>query len=296
MAGSCFHFNESVLKAADDVRKEKIKFAVFSTKDFRGFDVDYPLPLGHNNDPFKYRFPEFRLSNEYQPLENAISSSSLQSLGNLKNIPKEILITVISFCNVESLLSLYKCCKGWNSILHNEDIYKQFLKRSELKENIESRIEQDEEKKFIGNKETVTSYRELYWKNLYYLDAVMYHPEKLFNNSRTWNDFIRLLPFGDCKFGLIRIDYNGKPKTVFLLWAHYKSKIKSKMVFTSVKDELKKKISGITLEMQATDFDELNYSDLEEKLNYYTSQHVYTSAVPSSIKGLPKQSLSQTPF
>lgn len=73
---------------------------------------------------------------------------------------------------------------------------------------------------------------------------------------------------GECRYAVYDAEYttpNGpRSKLVFLLWAPEDAKLKQKMLYTSSKDALKKKVDGIAKEIQATDNDEISWEHMLE--------------------------------
>jgi len=95
--------------------------------------------------------------------------------------------------------------------------------------------------------------------------------EKTAPPTATWEDFERDLPRDDCRYGVFDFEYEkdgGKRnKIVFVVWCPETSKIKSKMLYTSTKDSLKKKLVGIGTELQATDASEIAKSEVQARVD-----------------------------
>ena len=88
--------------------------------------------------------------------------------------------------------------------------------------------------------------------------------------ASTWDKFVSSLPKDDCRYIIYDFDYEhegSKNKVVFIMWAPEGAKIKSKMLYTSSKDAIKKKLNGIGAEIQATDLSEISYEAVLEKVN-----------------------------
>jgi len=90
--------------------------------------------------------------------------------------------------------------------------------------------------------------------------------EKVAPTSAGWSDFEKDLPKDDCRYGIYDFEYEKdggrRNKIVFVVWCPETSKIKSKMLYTSTKDSLKKKLVGIGTEVQATDASEIAYDEV----------------------------------
>ncbi|KAI9231996.1 MAG: hypothetical protein BYD32DRAFT_429447 [Podila humilis] len=95
--------------------------------------------------------------------------------------------------------------------------------------------------------------------------------EKSSDASATYDDFLGDLPGDDCRYAIYDFDYTipegPRNKIVFFTWSPDNSKIKSKMIYASSKDALRRQLVGIGSEIQGTDFDEVTYDVVLEKVN-----------------------------
>jgi len=95
--------------------------------------------------------------------------------------------------------------------------------------------------------------------------------EKTDHDGASWEDFERDLPKDDCRYGIFDFEYEkdgGKRnKIVFVVWCPETSKIKQKMLYTSTKDSLKKKLVGIGTEVQATDASEISREEVLSRVD-----------------------------
>jgi len=95
--------------------------------------------------------------------------------------------------------------------------------------------------------------------------------EKTAPSSASWEDFERDLPKDDCRYGIFDFEYEKdggrREKIVFVVWCPETSSIKSKMLYTSTRDALKKKLVGIGTEVQATDASEIARDCVLEKVD-----------------------------
>ncbi|KYO38541.1 cofilin-1 [Alligator mississippiensis] len=83
--------------------------------------------------------------------------------------------------------------------------------------------------------------------------------------------FVALLPERDCRYALYDATYETretkKEDLVFIFWAPECAPLKSKMIYASSKDAIKKKLTGIKHELQANSFEEVkDRCTLAEKL------------------------------
>ncbi|TDG98474.1 hypothetical protein EPR50_G00200760 [Perca flavescens] len=83
--------------------------------------------------------------------------------------------------------------------------------------------------------------------------------------------FVKLLPHNDCRYGLYDATYetreSKKEDLVFIFWAPEGAPLKSKMIYASSKEAIKKKFTGIKHEWQVNGLDDIqDRSTLAEKL------------------------------
>ncbi|TMW55149.1 hypothetical protein Poli38472_013911 [Pythium oligandrum] len=89
--------------------------------------------------------------------------------------------------------------------------------------------------------------------------------------SETFEDFAaKLLQVtNDCRYGLIDLDVttkDGRPtsKLVFLSWSPDTARIKSKMLYASSKEAVKRVLMGVGIHLTATDAAELSRESIED--------------------------------
>ena len=85
-----------------------------------------------------------------------------------------------------------------------------------------------------------------------------------------FKDFTSKLPDGDCRYAVLDVEINTKSgattnKLIFVAWSDDNASIKPKMLYASSKDALKKALSGINDEFQATDRGDLNLDEIKKK-------------------------------
>uniref|UniRef100_A0A8D3AMC6 Cofilin 2 (muscle) n=1 Tax=Scophthalmus maximus TaxID=52904 RepID=A0A8D3AMC6_SCOMX len=83
--------------------------------------------------------------------------------------------------------------------------------------------------------------------------------------------FVGLLPPNDCRYGLYDATYETKESKkedlVFIFWAPDGASLKSKMIYASSKDAIKKKFTGIKHEWQVNGLEDIqDRATLAEKL------------------------------
>lgn len=95
--------------------------------------------------------------------------------------------------------------------------------------------------------------------------------------------FVKMLPSHDCRYALYDATYETKETKkedlVFIFWAPESSPLKSKMIYASSKDAIKKKFTGIKHEWQVNGLEDIkDRKTLAEKLG---------GASVISLEGLP---------
>ncbi|XP_040268504.1 cofilin-2 isoform X1 [Bufo bufo] len=98
-----------------------------------------------------------------------------------------------------------------------------------------------------------------------------------------YRTFVNLLPLDDCRYGLYDATYETKESKkedlVFIFWAPDNAPLKSKMIYASSKDAIKKKFTGIKHEWQVNGMDDIkDRSNLADKLG---------GNVVTSLEGVP---------
>jgi len=96
--------------------------------------------------------------------------------------------------------------------------------------------------------------------------------EKIGELNAKYEDFVADLPTDDCRYAVYDFDYETpeggqRNKLVFFVWAPDSAKIKKKMLVASSKDAVRKKLIGISTEIQATDLDEVDFQEVYTKVS-----------------------------
>jgi len=86
----------------------------------------------------------------------------------------------------------------------------------------------------------------------------------------TFEDFCKCLPDGSCRYGVLDVEISTKSgattnKLIFVAWSDDNASVKPKMLYASSKDALKKGLSGINDEYQATERGDLDESEIKKK-------------------------------
>jgi cofilin len=80
----------------------------------------------------------------------------------------------------------------------------------------------------------------------------------------TYDEFVAMLPADDCRYVVYDFEWTAegegqRNKILFISWSPDTSRIKSKMIYASSKDTLKKSLVGLAKDVQATDQSEIDY-------------------------------------
>ncbi len=95
----------------------------------------------------------------------------------------------------------------------------------------------------------------------------------------SYDTFLEELPENDCKYAVYDFEYElgkgeGKRnKIVFFQWSPDTASIRSKMVYASSKDALRRALNGVSADIQGTDFSEVAYDSVLEKVSRGAGSH-----------------------
>jgi len=89
--------------------------------------------------------------------------------------------------------------------------------------------------------------------------------------DKTYDDFLAEMPENQPRYAVCDIPFttpDGRPqeKIVFFLWNPDDGPVKTKMLYASSKDAIRKKLQGIAKEIQANDRSELDFAEIEKEL------------------------------
>ncbi|KAL6944875.1 cofilin [Hanseniaspora vineae] len=94
-----------------------------------------------------------------------------------------------------------------------------------------------------------------------------------------YDNFLEKLPENDCLYAIYDLEYEisageGKrSKIVFFTWSPDTAPIRSKMVYASSKDSLRRALNGVSTDIQGTDFSEVAYETVLEKVSKGAGSH-----------------------
>lgn len=99
------------------------------------------------------------------------------------------------------------------------------------------------------------------------------------SNDESYEEFTAALPETDCRYAVYDFKYSlgvaegDRNKIVFVTWSPDDAPVRSKMVYASSKDALRRSLNGIGTEVQATDFSEVAYETILEKVSKVKSSN-----------------------
>ncbi|KAK9464997.1 hypothetical protein V1512DRAFT_242851 [Lipomyces arxii] len=88
----------------------------------------------------------------------------------------------------------------------------------------------------------------------------------------SYEEFLAELPENDCRYAVYDFEYelpNGegkRSKICFFIWTPDTAPVRSKMVYASSKDAIRRALNGIAAEVQGTDFSEVAYESVLERV------------------------------
>jgi len=94
-----------------------------------------------------------------------------------------------------------------------------------------------------------------------------------------YETFIADLPENDCRYAVYDFEYDlgsgeGKrSKICFFTWSPDTASVRPKMIYSSSKDGLRRALNGISTEIQGTDFSEVAYETVLEKVSKGAGNH-----------------------
>jgi len=89
------------------------------------------------------------------------------------------------------------------------------------------------------------------------------------STATDYEEFIGDLPENDCRWAVYDLEYDtddGKRNKIFFIsWSPDSAKVKSKMLYASSRDALRRSLQGIAKELQGTEYSEVAYEVALEK-------------------------------
>ncbi|KAL6925497.1 cofilin [Hanseniaspora valbyensis] len=94
-----------------------------------------------------------------------------------------------------------------------------------------------------------------------------------------YDNFLEKLPENDCLYAVYDFEYEisggeGKrSKMIFFAWSPDTAPIRSKMVYASSKDALRRALNGISTDIQGTDLSEVSYDTILQTVSRGAGSH-----------------------
>ncbi|WWC88140.1 cofilin [Kwoniella dendrophila CBS 6074] len=91
------------------------------------------------------------------------------------------------------------------------------------------------------------------------------------SEDKDFDNFVGELPEKECRWAVYDYEFTLpggegiRNKLVFVVWSPDDANVKNKMMFASSKDALRRRLEGIHIEIQATDFSEITKDAILEK-------------------------------
>lgn len=99
------------------------------------------------------------------------------------------------------------------------------------------------------------------------------------SSNEEYDDFLSQLPENSAKYAVYDFEYDlggneGKrSKIVFFTWSPDTASVKDKMVYASSKDALRRALNGISADVQGTDFSEVSWETVYDKVSKGAGSH-----------------------
>lgn len=93
------------------------------------------------------------------------------------------------------------------------------------------------------------------------------------SKSEDYDEFLQKLPEDECKYAVYLFEYElpgneGKrSKIIFYTWTPDNAPVRSKMIYASSKDALRRALNGVHSDIQGTDFSEVAYESVLDKVS-----------------------------
>ncbi|KAI6043928.1 hypothetical protein EDC04DRAFT_494222 [Pisolithus marmoratus] len=92
--------------------------------------------------------------------------------------------------------------------------------------------------------------------------------------STSYEDFLEDLPEKECRWAVYDFEFEKdgakRNKICFISWSPDDAKIKQKMLFASSRDALRRSLVGIAIEIQGTEYSEVEYDAILDKASRST--------------------------
>lgn len=101
-------------------------------------------------------------------------------------------------------------------------------------------------------------------------DAMCVVVEQTGAPDETYESLTSKLPENDCRYAVYDYDFEDsegckKSKIAFIAWSPDVSKVKQKMLYATSKDNFRRQLDGVHLELQGTDLGEVDIAEIKAK-------------------------------
>ena len=84
--------------------------------------------------------------------------------------------------------------------------------------------------------------------------------------NASYDEFVAELPLDDCRYAVVNIKFSledggEREKLLFIQWSPNKAKLKSKMLYSTSKEDFKKQLNGVAIELQANGPEEVTFDE-----------------------------------
>eukprot|EP00931_Biecheleriopsis_adriatica_P076431 TRINITY_DN50144_c0_g1_i1.p1 TRINITY_DN50144_c0_g1~~TRINITY_DN50144_c0_g1_i1.p1 ORF type:complete len:134 (+),score=48.20 TRINITY_DN50144_c0_g1_i1:84-485(+) len=91
------------------------------------------------------------------------------------------------------------------------------------------------------------------------------------DKEKTYEDFVALMPDDEPRFAVVDVKYTTEDgreqeKLAFIAWSPDTCGVKPKMLYSSSKDAISKKLTGIHKQLQINDKDDLAYDEVKKAM------------------------------
>lgn len=99
------------------------------------------------------------------------------------------------------------------------------------------------------------------------------------SSDKSYDAFLEKLPEDDCLYAIYDFEYeiNGnegkRSKIVFFTWSPDTAPVRSKMVYASSKDALRRALNGVSTDIQGTDYSEVSFETVLERVSRGAGSH-----------------------
>lgn len=96
--------------------------------------------------------------------------------------------------------------------------------------------------------------------------------EKVGDPTQSYEDFSNSLPSNECRYAVFDFDFVTnencqKSRIFFIAWSPDTARVRSKMIYASTKERIKRELDGIQVELQATDPTEMGLDVIKSRAN-----------------------------